>query len=93
MTANIMTGEGTASRKVEGKPFEYRGIWFFVHKSSLDGFLITEWLSGGGFKHTEYQCDIKTAIDSVFDKLGADCIHKQIKKHIEKHGIANEAIS
>ncbi len=88
-----MTASGCpAERTIQGKPFEYRGLWFFVHKTEFDNYIITEWSTGHAFTSTRNKAKIKTALDIIFNKYNRETIDRQIKKMIEKYGIANEPI-
>ena len=91
MTANVMTASGCpAERTIQGKPFEYKGLWFFVHKTEFDNYIITEWSTGHAFTSTRNKATIKAALDIIFDKYDKETIDYQIKKMIEKYGRANE---
>ena len=91
MTANVMTASGCpAGRTIQDKPFEYRGLWFFVHKTEFDNYIITEWSTGHVFTSTRNKATIKAALGIIFNKYDKEIINRQIKKMIAAYGIANE---
>ena len=94
MTANVMTAlEGRpAERTIQGKPFKHKWLWFFVHKTEYGNYIITEWSTGQAFTATRNKALIKAALGVIFNKYGRETIDGQIKKAIEKYGVANEAI-
>lgn len=93
MIANVMTEKGPEERPVQDKPFKYKGLWFFVHKKGCGSYVITEWSTGHAFTATKNKALIKKELNIIFDKYGRETIDRQIKKMIEKYGVANKAIT